>query len=422
MTRTEQRLADALAARADAVDASTVRPLLTAPTPERRPSRPSRRTRLWLAPAAAAISITLVTTVVTVASRHAPRASQDPVSAQQARFPAQLHGVDALSASNVWAVGVTFTQPDNPGFGWEPVITHWDGRKWRRVDFPTSRGAGVLDAIDGSSPSDLWAVGGWFPNRHHPDVPLIAHWNGKKWRLVRFPADSRPTELYGVSVRSATDAWAVGSDEKHSPVILHWDGHVWRPLPVPHFGTWQALNDVTAISADDAWAVGEDNNGEIALHWNGARWKLVPMPVPGLSPATLTGVSALSATEVWAGGTVADGVGLQVARWDGRSWKVMPDRGLPRLGDGISTVAATSPDDLWAVGSAGFAALISHWNGRRWSRPPGAPRDLGGSLNALSVLSANDIWAAGTHDGSNESTTRPLILHWNGTRWTKVLD
>ncbi len=55
MTGTEGRLADALAARAEAVDPASVRPLPVVP---RVGERRAKRRHVWLAPVAAAVSAT----------------------------------------------------------------------------------------------------------------------------------------------------------------------------------------------------------------------------------------------------------------------------------------------------------------------------------------------------------------------------
>jgi len=422
MTSTEQRLADALSARARAVDSNSVRPL---PTTESAPERRASRPRRWLAPAAAAISIALVTAVVALVSRHAPGAGQEPISPERAPFVGDLRGVDALSSTNAWAVGTIYIRPTLANFkSLKPVIMHWDGSRWQRVAAPT-RPNGQLMSIAGHSPDDLWAVGTWSASARSPDVPLIMHWNGRTWRLARIAAGRRlGGVLFSVSARSADDAWAVGSAGAAGGLILHWDGRDWRQLPDPQSSRGEVLNSVTSISANDAWAVGGDHKGEVVLRWNGTRWRLVRTPSAGPGLASLTGVTALSPDEVWAAGTVADGAGLQVVRWDGATWQVVPDRGLPTFGQGFDSVAATSPDDVWAVGTVGHYTpeiLIRHWNGLSWSRTAGSTRKIPGGLSALSVGSATDVWAVGVHEGNAVRHTWPLIVHWNGTSWTKVL-
>ena len=240
MTGTEQRLADALAARASAVNVNSVRPLPpTELVPEPRPGR----SRQWLAPAAAAISIALVAALVTLVSRHAPGAGQEPIGSQRVTFHGQLRAVDALSATNAWAVGMFINRPGS-------LIMHWDGREWRRVATPADV-SGVLLSIAGHSPDDLWAVGTWGrKNQHHP-LPLIMHWNGKHWQRTRFAAGSRAGELYSVSALSATDAWAVGYANSGA-LLLHWNGRSWRQLPAPDSDSRELLESVAAITTDDA--------------------------------------------------------------------------------------------------------------------------------------------------------------------------
>jgi hypothetical protein len=63
----------------------------------------------------------------------------------------EFYGVSALAPDDAWAVG--------NGYG-PQLILHWDGQGWTTVPTP-SPGAGQLSAIDASSPTDLWAVGGY---------------------------------------------------------------------------------------------------------------------------------------------------------------------------------------------------------------------------------------------------------------------
>jgi hypothetical protein len=56
-----------------------------------------------------------------------------------------------------------------------------------------------------------------------------------------------------------------------------------------------------------------------------------------------------------------------------------------------------------------------HWDGTSWSVPKGVNRHVHGAIYRLSARSASDIWAVG------RQSQNPLILHWNGKLWTKVL-
>lgn len=80
--------------------------------------------------------------------------------------------------------------------------------------------------------------------------------------------------------------------------------------------------------------------------------------------------------------------------------------------------------DAWAAGVSfnghgNAQTLILHWNGTSWTRVP-SPHPaglLGSSLAAVSALVPGDVWAAGSVlERGNDQT---LVLHRNGTRWTR---
>jgi hypothetical protein len=64
-----------------------------------------------------------------------------------------------------------------------------------------------------------------------------------------------------------------------SPLILHWNGHRWQLVKTPNLPAGSGLVGITATSARHAWAVGGagDNLGAkakaLVLHWNGKRWQ-----------------------------------------------------------------------------------------------------------------------------------------------------
>ena len=86
-------------------------------------------------------------------------------------------------------------------------------------------------------------------------------------------------------------------------------------------------------------------------------------------------------------------------------------------------VAAASNSSAWAVGYAGSISspkvLMLHWNGSKWSRVT-RPAVLAraGQLAAITIVSASDAWAVGFT--GTDTSQRTLLLHWNGTAWTRV--
>jgi len=87
----------------------------------------------------------------------------------------------------------------------------------------------------------------------------------------------------------------------------------------------------------------------------------------------------------------------------------------------LNAVSAVSPSDAWAVGftviagQPGAVPLIMHWNGTSWSKAK-SPNIPFGELNGVSMVSATDGWAAGW----SRNTGKIIILHWDGTSWTQV--
>src|SRR5579871_4091513 len=88
------------------------------------------------------------------------------------------------------------------------------------------------------------------------------------------------------------------------------------------------------------------------------------------------------------------------------------------LSGALSSVATISPDNAWAAGSASLSTsrpLIMHWNGKAWTKSV-IPISANGAIGALYAVSANDVWAVGDTSGT---ITHPLLLHWNGHRWSR---
>src|SRR5260370_34378928 len=71
---------------------------------------------------------------------------------------------------------------------------------------------------------------------------------------------------------------------------------------------------------------------------------------------------------------------------------------------------------LAGPGSAGASgSTCQNWTGV----PPPNPGTVANNLTGVAVVSACDAWAVG-YDTSGNGAFRTLILHWNGTSWTRV--
>ncbi|HEU5438437.1 MAG TPA: hypothetical protein VFU88_04030 [Ktedonobacterales bacterium] len=232
-----------------------------------------------------------------------------------------LTSVTAIAANNIWAVGYTGTL--GPGSG-EALIEHWDGKAWGVVSSPrpaetTGSVYTAVTRIPGTN--HLWAVG-YAPYRTIGArttgylQPLIERWDGSAWHIVAgppLPSDAFSTTLNSVVALSATDAWAVGdyigSDHTTHPLIAHWDGASWKVVRGPNQPG--SLTSVTAAGEHDVRAVGhivtgDTNNPRLHLlieQWNGVAWQVAPSPEPsGAEYSGLDGVTTDGDGAYWAVG------------------------------------------------------------------------------------------------------------------------
>ena len=91
----------------------------------------------------------------------------------------------------------------------------------------------------------------------------------------------------------------------------------------------------------------------------------------------------------------------------------------------LNGVAAASASSAWAVGSAGNSSpkvLMLHWNGTAWSRvtSPKVLNGTAGQLTAVTVVSATNAWAVGFTGVIGSGKDHTLILRWNGSTWSRV--
>ncbi len=254
------------------------------------------------------------------------------------------------------------------------------------------------------------------------------------WQMVDTP-DYQPEPLgfYRVAETAANDVWAaVSADNNHNSYALmeHWDGNSWQVVPVAVV-TNSILFGVTAISPANAWAVGTNYDSHTTLieHWDGLQWSVVPNPAPQYSE--IQNVTSISANDIWAVGAsivMSGQLGSYqtlTEHWDGQSWSVIPSANVNRPDslqqNGLSAVAASASNDVWAVGgysdkSGSLESLIEHWDGSSWSIVPAPPVGVEDYLYAVSARAANDAWVVGGYNG----TTALLALHWDGSSWQSV--
>jgi hypothetical protein len=329
-----------------------------------------------------------------------------------------LYGADASSASNVWAVGVVYPPT---GGNFHALALRYDGTAWQSVSHTGLPGNETLHGVDAVSATDVWAVGdrrgGIFSYG-----TLAAHWNGTTWTPETTP-NGNPSgfnHLYGVAAAGGT-VWAVGnyvdpsSSTNRLKLILQRTGGSWHVSAAPVVATYESLSAVDATGSSDAWAVGSATSNiesapqvPLALHWNGTRWTSMTVPAP--VGTALTGVDERTPSDVWAVGSSTNSSATQpfVAHFDGTSWHSVPTPTLAGGGE-LTDVVALSASTAVAVGRSNGAALILRWNGTAWTRD-GTPAFSNPYLTGAAAGGSGAVWAIGYSFAFNAYANRTLTM------------
>jgi hypothetical protein len=149
-------------------------------------------------------------------------------------------------------------------------LGHWDGNRWKLVGFPLPPGAQdvYLWNMDARSRNDAWLAGQWFerPGHNGHSHMLIEHWDGRRWSLV--PAPQRAAwdqaSAYHVAAADADDAWVTGEAVRHEsdgqrveiPLLLHWNGTRWDLVRGPNPADL-SLGTIATLPTGETWIAGE---------------------------------------------------------------------------------------------------------------------------------------------------------------------
>lgn len=329
---------------------------------------------------------------------------------------------------------------------------------WELQAVPAA-GVELLGAADDAA-GGIWVVGS-APSAEEPAAHLnfVARWTGDGWDLPSAPQPAPPDRdqsLAGVAALGPDDAVAVGfvdttDDEVFQPLSLRWDGAGWAVLEAPTFPAGGFFN-AAARTGDAAWAVGQAKLGDPAAPIESAfaarlttfGWQtLVLPPFAAADPQPearyrLGAIGGTASDDVWVGGTlIRPGAPGQpawndavVARWDGTTWTWFDLRPLlpaPATGSTITDIAAIAADDVWAVGrdfdvDAGrTVALLLHWDGTDWSRVEAPAEPVNVTLEAVVARASDDVYAAGTRFAFADGTSA-WLLHFDGDGWTRLED
>jgi alpha-tubulin suppressor-like RCC1 family protein len=343
-----------------------------------------------------------------------------------------LAGVSAASPADAWSVGTSMDS-----LNVLPLAVHWNGSAWQSTSVPlrTGTSAAELRGVDDLAPGDAWAVG-----VSGGDRTLIEHWNGTAWSVVPSPnpetGPGASDELQAIAGTAADDLWAIGSysnGQTFNAVLLeHWNGTTWTCFRPPNVTGEQFGTAVTALASNDVWVVGNQATTTVSLHWDGTAWKQIATPFlnDGAAPLNLlTGVTAIAANDVWASGYESNVNQLNlrdpyVLHWTGTAWSLVKVPNPGTEGSQLAGITALSASDIWAAGvtlqtDGGSLTLTEHFDGTTWATEPSLdPGQLGptpaNDLNGIARSGAHTLFAVGTQSSPNHCCEFTLAEHANG--------
>jgi hypothetical protein len=214
-----------------------------------------------------------------------------------------------------------------------------------------------------------------------------------------------------------SSAWAFGGTDlsggngtNQRPVAMRWNGRSWSSYNLPS-GLTSNIIAASAPAANDIWAV--TWFGGYILHWNGKGWavaKRLPWNGKGLEPQ-LTGVVALSPTNVWVFGGSGYTLGWGTWHYNGKSWSLWHGNAAD-----ITNGSAVSATNIWEIGGplAPQSAIV-HYTGT-W-KVQTAKALSGLQFNNIHAFGAKNVWATAT---TQTNGSQPWLVHYNGATWARV--
>lgn len=220
-------------------------------------------------------------------------------------------------------------------------------------------------------------------------------------------------------------------------------------VPSPNPDYVNVLNAVATIPHSlpsltpmQMWAVGytaaqlpvNTARATLTMYYDGRSWNIVPSPNPG-TINVLTAVAASGPNDVWAVGYTSDGSRTQplMMHFNGRSWELVPavpntDAPQPwntTLTD-VQIVAGWTEHDVVVVGYStnwrGPLPYARYYNGKTWAPMNLPPSMVFGRFTALAGDSLYNLWAVGTIEDQEISTGYLFryVDNWKYKGWTAV--
>jgi hypothetical protein len=276
---------------------------------------------------------------------------------------------------------------------------------WRLRGRRTAAAAAASLALAGTALASAGIAAGSAQASQHA-VPAAA-----SWKIVKTVHGSGAPSFTAITASSASSAWAFEAPLAGTAKPAAWrlSGSSWTQVSFPG-RSGQPVVAAGSSSAGDVWAITSNGSHSRALWWNGSSWAAA-----GVISASIDDVVVLGSRNVWAFGEPFFPGHAGTWHYNGHRWKHLAS------GHGLSGGSALSAHSIWAFGSTS----VARWNGHGWSRTsvasllPANTLLSHSSLTGIYAQSSKSVWAVGT-GGRQDEGGPAVVLHFNGTRWSRV--
>jgi len=296
------------------------------------------------------------------------------------------------------------------GWCWFPTGTYafnragyWHSGAWD----PVGQGVDdIVEAIAEDNSGGIW-YGGAFTNVSGFASNKVAMWDGAVWHdrsLAGWGNNARGLAMYG------PDMYVTG--ENNAETVSYWSGGVWNIAGASNGNGYALHATANFLYCGGSFTTMAGDTVNYIARWNGVTWDALDSGISGTSVSAIK--SNADGTEIYVGGnfTAASAVtAYYFAMWNEitNEW-TSPCIGLERLNGSVYAIAVSDAGDVY-IGGAFTATTGGTTLNRiaRWSRATDAWVPVGSGFNAsvysLEFDEYGNLWAGGafTQDGDGNA-------------------
>lgn len=256
--------------------------------------------------------------------------------------PAELFAVWGSSPTDIYAVGGVTHEVEN-----FTNLYHYNGSRWSEMDIPEIPEDSNLYAVWGTGRDNVYIGGGKSSAANPEENPIIFHYDGQTWRveLVEPPNDYQREFVLGLWGNENGDVWAAGGNGQTGPDAA---AHVHHYSPLTDTWTLEfTSNRSSALKAiaplhDGRLVFGDHNLGQGFFRDKNNNWTHFYLPGSAVNNFWESGDGNLyAAMREWG-----------VSKYDGNEWRAMS---LPAdaTDKTITGIGGTTRDEILAIGMGG---------------------------------------------------------------------